>query len=187
MDHPDRLRVCAARVSCGSRSFRWPGGCPLRSRPSPCGVRQRIGMSPRAVREPDPQRGIPERLVDRVEIRLQLWNRQSHVICLQTNCGAVSIAPRARTAQGCALRFLWFRWLWAEHSPRPPSAESSSPPFAPRASPSSRSGRSGRPASNRWRRAPATRHRHTRGNRGLRSARQEASAIPASDSRCDNA
>src|ERR1035438_7912954 len=103
------------------------------------------------VREPDPQRGIPERLVDRVEIRLQLWNRQSHVICLQTNCGAVSIAPRARTAQGCALRFPAVPLaLGEEHSPRPSSAESPSLPCAA-SQPSSRIGRSGRPASIRWR------------------------------------
>ena len=100
----DHRRAGAARTGRGSRS------CPLAWRMS-------SSISAFALRSSSTERyvtsrpsgnrtfnvGFPSAWLIGVQVRLQLLNRQSHINFLQTNCGAVSMAPRARTAQGRAL------------------------------------------------------------------------------------
>src|ERR1039458_261650 len=53
------------------------------------------------IREAHFQGGIPERLVDGIQVRLQLLNGQGHINSFQPGCGAVSMGlRRARRAPG---------------------------------------------------------------------------------------
>ena len=188
MDHLDRLRVCAARVGAAPAL---PAGLAdvlfdlgLRLAEFVHGAVRHLAP----VREPDLQRGIPERLVDRVQVRLQLLepSEPCHLPPNQLrrgiHCSARSNGAGMRTSVSCGSGGSGAGTFAATAS-----AESSALPCAATAAICAKRSQWTRQLQTAGVQRVQRGVGSTRGNRALRSARRQASAIPASESRCDSA